>query len=323
MQETKEKLERILYLVPYVLEHQGIKLIELAKALGTEEKEVLNDIQDIFMSGDTEWQHMSIYVDKENKVFIENADFFTRPLSLTIPEAFGLTLAGDVFKEVRKMSGIEVLRSAVKKVYDAMPSVVRGKTKGLKKMISIAPARATNIKVMKIIEQASKEQKELRIEYYTYSRDDYSTRTLRPYGLINYGEYWYLAGFCLLRNEERIFRVDRIKSATKTKKKFDFPEGVTLDSIVKEKMCQYPLAGMKVKVRFDSEIARWFLEKVKQENIEKCKDGSIIATFYTDNYNWIIKWLLPHAEHAHVLEPKFLVDEMNNTVRRLLQIYNA
>lgn len=323
MVEMVERLERIFYLIPYVLEHQGARLNELAEVLGTKEKELLKDLHDLFMSGPNEWQQISVYVDKDRKVFVENADFFARPMSLTIPEAFSLTLAGDIFRETREVKEIETLEEALKKIYDIIPKDIRNKAKFMERRIAITPVEHERADLIKVIEEAIKEQKELQIEYYTYSRDDFSKRVVRPYGLINYAENWYLAGFCLLRNEERVFRVDRIKNVVKTKNKFDLPGDFNINKFVSDRMYQYPVEGMVVKIKIDSSIARWFEESIEGGEFVKNIDGSIIVTFYTSTYNWIIKWVLPHAEHIQILEPKFLVDEIVESAAEILKVYKA
>ena len=133
MAVMEERLEKIFYLIPYVLEHQGVRLNELAEVLDTTEKEVLNYINELFLSGSSEWQQVSVFVDKEKKVFVERADLFTRPLSLTIPEAFSLMLAGNVIKEMKQVKEVETLGGALKKINDAVPEDIRKKTKALKK----------------------------------------------------------------------------------------------------------------------------------------------------------------------------------------------
>ena len=322
MMETSERLERIFYLIPYIHEHQGVRLSELAKVLGTTEKDVLNDLNALFMSGGNEWQQVDVRIEK-GKVFVEKADLFARPLSLTIPEALSLMLAGSFFKEARKVKEIAMLEKALNKINNAVPEHIRGKVKDMIRKITISPAKRGRPGLIKVIEEAVKEKKELQIEYYTYSRDDFSKRTIRPYGLINYAENWYLAGFCLLRKEDRIFRVDRIKNALKTKKEFSLPDNFNIDKFVSDRMYRDPAEGMIVKIKIAPEVVRWFKESLDKLDFEKCKDGSIIVTFFTNNCNWIIKWLLPYAEHVQVLEPEFLVDELKKSAREVIDIYKT
>ena len=322
MTEKSDRLERIFYLIPYIHEHQGVRLSELAEMLGTTEKEVLNDLNSLFMSGGNEWQQVDVRIEK-GKVFVERADFFARPLSLTIPEALSLMLAGSYFKEAGKVKGIAMLEKALNKINNAVPEDTRKKVKSMIRKVTISPVKRGRPGLIKAIEEAVKEKRELQIEYYTYSRDDFSKRAIRPYGLINYAENWYLAGFCLLRDEDRIFRVDRIKNAVKTKGKFTLPDNFNIDRFISEEMYRDPAEGMIVKIKLAPEIVKWFKESLDKHEFEKGKDGSIIVTFFTSTYNWLIKWILPYAEHVQVLEPKFLADELEKSAREVLEIYKT
>jgi proteasome accessory factor C len=48
------------------------------------------------------------------------------------------------------------------------------------------------------------------IAYDRGGQGDWSTRTVRPLALEQHADVWYLRAYCLLRNAERTFRVDRI-----------------------------------------------------------------------------------------------------------------
>src|SRR5581483_10941039 len=61
----------------------------------------------------------------------------------------------------------------------------------------------------------------LSFEYYKENEDEFSTRLVEPYALINGLEGWYVASFDPSRNSVRHFRLDRIKSATATEQHFE------------------------------------------------------------------------------------------------------
>src|SRR6267154_4807354 len=53
------------------------------------------------------------------------------------------------------------------------------------------------------------------------SEDEFSTRTIEPYALMNGREGWYVASFDPAREDVRHFRLDRIKSATVTDERYE------------------------------------------------------------------------------------------------------
>ncbi|MEW6040260.1 MAG: exonuclease domain-containing protein [Elusimicrobiota bacterium] len=59
------------------------------------------------------------------------------------------------------------------------------------------------------LEEAVKNKKTLRLKYV--SREGKTTeRTIEPLEITRYSDYFYLVGYCRLRNAERMFRLDRV-----------------------------------------------------------------------------------------------------------------
>lgn len=67
--------------------------------------------------------------------------------------------------------------------------------------------------ILNLINLAIKDGDRLRINYYTASRNAWTTRDIKPMLIYHEHAYTYTRGYCYLRNEERTFRLDRIKSA--------------------------------------------------------------------------------------------------------------
>lgn len=74
-----------------------------------------------------------------------------------------------------------------------------------------------------------------------------TVREVDLYGLVLVEGQWYTAGYCHLREDLRIFRLDRLLSATKTEKDFDRPKRFDLLNFVLESI-------EKVQKGFDVEI---------------------------------------------------------------------
>ena len=72
------------------------------------------------------------------------------------------------------------------------------------------------------IASAVEAQQELQMQYQNY-QGVISQRTVQPFGLVRNDGIWFLAAYCLWRQDERLFRVDRIQRAHKMQTSFEAP----------------------------------------------------------------------------------------------------
>lgn len=88
--------------------------------------------------------------------------------------------------------------------------------------VKVEPAADYSYKqeIFRRLSQAIRENGQLAMVYYTFSRDDVTKRTIDPYHLVFHDGFWYLAAYCHHREEVRLFRVDRIQSLTPTGEHF-------------------------------------------------------------------------------------------------------
>jgi predicted DNA-binding transcriptional regulator YafY len=60
------------------------------------------------------------------------------------------------------------------------------------------------------------------LRYQSWNGDE-SERAVDPYGLACRTDYWYMAGYCHLRRDQRTFRLDRVIRVELTEETFDPP----------------------------------------------------------------------------------------------------
>ena len=65
-------------------------------------------------------------------------------------------------------------------------------------------------------------------------------RTVEPYGLSQQGGRWFLAAYCCLRAGLRLFRVDRIETATLLNETFEPPADFDLATFVRRSAAIFP-----------------------------------------------------------------------------------
>lgn len=77
--------------------------------------------------------------------------------------------------------------------------------------------------VLPVIQQAIDEGCTLEVSYFSMSREEFNTRRVDPYGLKQMGDLHWLIAYCHMREDRRVFRVDRIKSACLSSDHFNKP----------------------------------------------------------------------------------------------------
>ena len=101
----------------------------------------------------------------------------------------------------------------------------------------------------------------IEIVYYTMSRKKETRRNVDPYRIWFFNGTFYLIGFCHMRDEVRVFALDRIKMLHQTKKTFEVPEDFSLEEFVRPSFGIYQGPLTKVKIRFSPEVAGYVKEK--------------------------------------------------------------
>ena len=70
-------------------------------------------------------------------------------------------------------------------------------------------------KTLEVINKAIAEGKNIKIKYYSASQGEFTEREVRPVSIERRGSTPYLNAFCLLRNDDRVFKLGRIKDIRK------------------------------------------------------------------------------------------------------------
>jgi len=161
--------------------------------------------------------------------------------------------------------------------------------------------------------EAAIQKKHIWIDYYALSRKKKTRRKVAPYKIWFFDGTFYLIGHCGLRQDIRIFAMDRIQNLESTDEAFVMPEDFNIDDFMKSSFGVFQGRPAKVKVRFAPEIADYIREKIWHETqqIEAQNDGSIIFEAEVAGIDEIKFWILKWGAKARVLEP----ESLRNAVR--------
>ncbi len=219
-------------------------------------------------------------------------DNFARPARLLPLEAKALVAAIDLVGEHLPEGS---LTSAREKIVDALgrDPAVDG--------LQITTAKGDDSDIARVVSGAIAERKLLEIEHYKEDEDEFTSRTIEPYQLINGAEGWYVHSFEPAKDATRSFRLDRIRSVTVLDETYEPRDGV------EPEMQGWPTTGEvptseTARVWISPDRARWARED--RRVVEELADGSVIVELPFGGHDYLAREVLKEAGDAAVLEPE-------------------
>jgi len=139
---------------------------------------------------------------------------------------------------------------------------------------------------------------------YRYSDTD---RVVEPWRLSFARGHWYLTGWDRVRGDERLFRVDRIQGPVEIAGPAEEAVGTVSDPLDLRGWELGDGAPTEAKVFIDSDQASWARHML---GAVTDVDGGVVATLQVRNVEAFRSFVLSFLDHAEVLEPQSLRDDM-------------
>lgn len=141
------------------------------------------------------------------------AGFKLPPLMFNDDEALALTIGLLVARRLGLAAAAPAVEGALAKVERVLPAAVRGRVEAVNETLSIDLPASEVVVAGAILGALSHATKHNQPVWMRYSgREGYNERLVEPYGVVYHGGRWYAVGYCHLREERRVFRVDRIEA---------------------------------------------------------------------------------------------------------------
>jgi predicted DNA-binding transcriptional regulator YafY len=106
------------------------------------------------------------------------------------------------------------VESALAKIERVLPFALRGRLRALQESMLLDSASdgipPVDGDIIARLSLASQQRQRVRLRYE--SAQGVTERAFDPYGVVCYQDYWYAVGYCHLRGDLRIFRLDRARS---------------------------------------------------------------------------------------------------------------
>jgi proteasome accessory factor C len=297
------RLRRILVLLPYAIRHPGVTVDELSRKFGVKKQDLVSDLNLVFLCGLPGYgpgDLIDVAVE-DDRVFVRMADYFAAPLKLTPAEAVALYAGAAAMADLPDMAEADALQRALAKLGRALGGTAGNDAPPIRVTASSGAGAH-----MQTLREALLQRVQVELEYFSASRGELTKRSVDPWGLFTALGRWYLIAFDHLSEEERMFRVDRIRSATLLEQGAEVPAEFDADRY-RGAFVRRETDGPYMEFEISPEVARWFEEYYPVAHARVLEDGWQAVKLAYSGERWAATLLLQLGTDArHVKPPEVL-----------------
>lgn len=314
---ARDRLARLLELVPYLVAHPGARVEDVAAEFGIPEHTLLDDLQLLFVCGLP--GHMPddlIEASFEDGVIhVANADTIARPLRLGADEALTLIVGLRTLAEVPGLLPGGAGRDAVDR---ALAKLERAAGDAADAAGAVAVAVEDEQDVVPRVREALEAHRALHLTYYVPGRDETTERVVDPMRLLLVEGRGYLEAWCRRVHDVRLFRLDRVVAL----EVLDEPAAVPSQAEprdVEAGLFQPAAEDLAVTLQLGP-AARWVAEYYPCEVVRDTR-AALVVLLRTPDLRWVARLVLRLGGAAVVLDPPELARAVSAEAAAALAAY--
>jgi predicted DNA-binding transcriptional regulator YafY len=144
--------------------------------------------------------------------------------------------------------------------------------------------------IVAVLTDAIRGRRLVELEYLKEEEGTPTTHVVEPYTIERRLPHWYVHTWDRTRDDERSFRLDRMRSATLREEQFEAREGFEPDVLE---------GALVARVLYSPAVARWEVER----GARPLADGSAINEQKIGSAEWLVGEILRYRGEAELLEP--------------------
>lgn len=241
------------------------------------------------------------------------------PLLLTDAEALAVTLGLLAARRSGIATAPAAVEGALAKVERSLPPDVRERVAAVQGALSFAPnprpARPTGAAVLALGEAAFAARR-ARIRYASAQGAE-TERVIAPYGLAHVAGRWYAAAWCCLRDDLRVFRLDRVRSVEPLAETFVRPPGFDALAFVQQALAGAP-GVWRVEALLGIELAAARGIVAPHEAELTATEGGTLLRLSAECLDWAARYLVGLGCPFVVRQPPELGEALRALARRIV-----
>ncbi len=194
----------VLSVVPWIIDNPGSTITEIAERFGQKPKTLVKTLEMLSFVGVPPYSPDALIEVRfeGERVWINFADYFSKPLQLSTGQALALLASADALRRIEGADPDGSLHSALAKLAEAT-----GVTPEQQLDIQLGDAPPDRLAALRA---AAETGQELQITYFVHGKNETSERVIVPRRVRSGAGAWYVDAYCRRAQDERVFRLDRI-----------------------------------------------------------------------------------------------------------------
>ncbi len=299
------KTDRLIGILSVLLQKDKTTAPELAERFEVSRRTINRDIDELNRAG------IPILTTQGVGGGIRIMDGYRMDRTILTSKDMQMILAG--LRSLDSVSGSSYYSQLMEKIQAGSSELVNGRDSILIDLSSwhresLAPKIET-------IQDAIGLKKTIRFRYYSPGGD--TEREIEPYYLIFKWTSWYVYGYCLLRNDFRLFKLDRMDRITHVAT-FEANREVPLPDLSNKTV--FP-AKDKVKALFDPTLKWQLVEEYGTGSFQEMDDGRLLFEHEYADDEELLAWMLSCRDLVTVLEPERIRERLYQIAAKVAEKY--
>ena len=299
------KIDRLLAIVTILLQQEKVTAPALAERLEVSRRTIHRDIDDICKAG------IPITTSQGANGGISIAEGFKLDKNVFTTDELQDIITG--LSSLQSISDTVKIQSLISKLN---PGGSADSSTGGQIHIDLASYyKASITDKINLLKRAIAEKRLVSFDYY--SEKGHFARKIEPYFIFFRWAAWYVLGYCVDRNDFRLFKLNRIWNH-KLLDEFYTPREIP-DHKLDFDHCFSD--QNQIAILFDPSVKYRIVEEYGPNCFTAAEDGWLLfKTGYT-NRDFIITWVLGFGDKARVLEPPDIAQEIKNKAKNMVKLY--
>ena len=301
------KLDRMIGILSVLLQKENTTAPELAEKFEVSRRTINRDIESLCKAG------IPIQTMQGSGGGIRIMEGYRMDRTLLTSKDMQIILAG--IRSMDSVSGSNYYGQLMEKLKAGSSDLISARDSILIDLSSWHKASLTP--KIEIIQAAIEQRRIVAFQYYAPKGE--SERRIEPYFLIFKWANWYVWGWCRLRKDFRMFKLNRMERMEITDVSYEARQ-VPAPDLTNEKI--FP-PEKRITVIFRPEVKWRLIEECGPDCYEVRPDGTLLfRKEYADDES-MINWILTFQNQAYVLEPEYIQKKLLEIAENLTKIYKG